>query len=139
MDARGLFVASISTGLVLGIDAAYAQDEQTNVQNLPAVEVVAPQPTSARRSPSQAPTRVTARPRVKRYVYPTSPAASGSVDVDKIPASINAVDSTQIRRTDSLNITNALEQYVPGVSLNEVTGNPFQPSVDFRGFVASPV
>jgi iron complex outermembrane receptor protein len=139
MDARGLVVASIFTGLVLGIDAAYAQDEQTNVQNLPAVEVVAPQPTRARRSPSHAPTRVTARPGVKRYVYPTSPAASGSVDVDKIPASINAVDTTQIRRTDSLNITNALEQYVPGVSLKEVTGNPFQPNVDFRGFVASPV
>jgi iron complex outermembrane receptor protein len=139
MGARGLFIASISTGLVLGADAAYAQDEQTNVQNLPPVEVLAPQPTGARSTASRTPARVTARPTIKRYVYPTSPAPSGSVDVDKIPAAINAVDSTQIRRTDSLNITNALEQYVPGVSLNEVTGNPFQPNVDFRGYVASPI
>jgi len=28
---------------------------------------------------------------------------------------------------------------MPGVSVNDVTGNPFQPNIDFRGFVASPV
>jgi outer membrane receptor protein involved in Fe transport len=28
---------------------------------------------------------------------------------------------------------------VPGIVVNEVTGNPFQPNVEFRGFVASPV
>ena len=29
--------------------------------------------------------------------------------------------------------------YVPGIVVNEVAGNPFQPDVQFRGFVASPV
>ena len=53
--------------------------------------------------------------------------------------SLNFVDAAQIERTDSLNITDALQQYVPGISINEVTGNPFQPDVQFRGFVASPV
>jgi outer membrane receptor protein involved in Fe transport len=28
---------------------------------------------------------------------------------------------------------------VPGISISEVAGNPFQPNVEFRGFVASPV
>ena len=57
----------------------------------------------------------------------------------KVPASVNVVDSREIARTDSLNITNALEQRVPGISINEVAGNPFQPDIQFRGFVASPV
>ena len=42
-------------------------------------------------------------------------------------------------KAGSLNIGDALQQYVPGVNLSEVTGNPFQPNVEFRGFVGSPV
>jgi outer membrane receptor protein involved in Fe transport len=61
------------------------------------------------------------------------------VEADKVPASVNVVDSKEIARTDSLNITNALEQRVPGIGINEVAGNPFQPDIQFRGFVASPV
>ena len=39
----------------------------------------------------------------------------------------------------SLNIADALQQNVPAININEVTGNPFQPNVEFRGFVGSPV
>jgi outer membrane receptor protein involved in Fe transport len=72
-------------------------------------------------------------------VYPTTPIAGSGIDPDKVPASINIVDSKEIARTDSLNITDALQQQVPGVIISEVTGNPFQPDLQFRGFVASPV
>ena len=147
MGGRRLLIVSISTGLVLGTDAAFAQDEETNVQNLPPIEVVAPPRTAARRETPRTATRRTtprtptrvASPSPPLYVYPTSPGASGSIEVDKIPASINAVDSNQIRRTRSPDIAVALQQYVPGLSINEVTGNPFQPDVQFRGFVASPL
>ena len=59
MGGRGLVVAAISTALVLGIDTAFAQQEETNVQNLPPVEIVAPQTTakpkrSAPRTPAPA-------------------------------------------------------------------------------------
>lgn len=148
MGVRGLLLASISMGLAL-TDAAFAQDEKTNVQNLPPVEVVAPE-TGTKQRPHRAPTREArpmrevgvareVQPRTRLYVYPTTPGASASVDVDKVPGTINAVDSTQIKRTGSLNITDALQQNVPGISINEVSGNPFQPSVEFRGFIASPV
>jgi outer membrane receptor protein involved in Fe transport len=76
-------------------------------------------------------------PRV--LVYPTTPLAGSSIDPDKVSASVNSVDANQIKQTGSLNITDALQQYVPGVSINEVNGNPFTPNVQFRGFVASPV
>ena len=74
-------------------------------------------------------------------VYPTTPLATPStaLAVDKVPSSINFVDSGQIQRTYSLNITDALQQSVPGVNVSEVSGNPFQPNLEFRGFVASPV
>ncbi|KJC39891.1 TonB-dependent receptor [Bradyrhizobium sp. LTSP857] len=144
-NKRNLLIASVSTGLLsglfLGTDARAAQDEETNVQNLPAIEVVAPQPTTRRAPTRAAPARTTssAKPTARLYVYPTSPGASGSIDVDKIPASVNAVDPNQIKRTGSLNIGDALQQYVPGVNLTEVTGNPFQPNIEFRGYVASPL
>ncbi len=61
------------------------------------------------------------------------------MDVDKVPAAINAVGAAQIARTDSLNVAVALQQQIPGVVLSDTTGNPFMPDVQFRGFVASPV
>ena len=74
-------------------------------------------------------------------VYPTSPVSTPStaLAVDKVPSTINFVDSGQIQRTNSLNITDALQQSVPAVNISEVSGNPFQPNLEFRGFVASPV
>ncbi len=72
-------------------------------------------------------------------VYPTAPLGGSGIDVDKVPASVNSVDASQIERTNSLNIGDALQKHVPGIVVNDVAGNPFQPDVQFRGFVASPV
>ena len=60
-------------------------------------------------------------------------------DADKVPGTITTVDTSQIARTNSLNVTDSLQHYVPGVSVSNVGGNEFQPNVDFRGYVASPV
>jgi iron complex outermembrane receptor protein len=61
------------------------------------------------------------------------------MDVDKVPAAINAVGAGQIARTGSLNIADTLQQQVPGIIISDTTGNPFMPDIQFRGFVASPV
>lgn len=143
---RRLLMASVLAGLVSGLcfgtNARAAQDEETNVQNLPAVEVVAPQPT-ARRARSRPVARTAAsvgKPATGRiYVYPTAPGTGRGLEVDKVPSAINAVDANQIKRTGSLNVTDALRDNIAGVSISEVTGNPFQPNVEFRGFVGSPV
>ncbi|WP_027574595.1 TonB-dependent receptor [Bradyrhizobium sp. WSM1743] len=141
---RRLLMASVSTGLVLASPAEAAQDEETNVQNLPPVEVTAPPPSTARRTAAPRPVaRVgapsSASPRTRIYVYPTSPGTGRGLDVDKVASAINAVDANQIRRTGSLNVTDALRDNIAGVNISEVTGNPFTPDVEFRGFVASPV
>ena len=148
MGARTLVIASVSMCLVPGTEYAYAQSAPGEIHTLPPVEVSAPPASSTKRGrtvqqrAAQQTARAARQPRVV-YVYPTTPSSGAgfgsSIDVDKVPASINFVDAAQIARTDSLNITDALLQQVPGISINEVTGNPFQPDVQFRGFVASPV
>src|SRR5205823_14416495 len=83
--------------------------------------------------------RVLPRSLQKLVVYPTTPLSGGGIESDKVPASVNVVSAEQIKQTGSLNISDALLKYVPGIIVNEVAGNPFQPNVQFRGFVASPV
>jgi outer membrane receptor protein involved in Fe transport len=72
-------------------------------------------------------------------LYPTTPVPGSGIDIEKVPASVNVVNANQIDRLRSANISDALQQYVPSIVVNEVSGNPFQPNVQFRGFVASPV
>ena len=125
--------------LLPGTEQAFAQSAPGEAQTLPPIVVSAPA-SSAKRGASRQAARPAQRPRTV-YVYSTTPAAGAgsSIDVDKIPASVNFVDSARIARAGSMNITDALLQQVPGVSINEVAGNPFQPNIEFRGFVASPV
>jgi outer membrane receptor protein involved in Fe transport len=138
MGARALLIASVASALVLGSKSACAQEEPTGAYTLPPVEVSPPAHGARRSSPKNATRIVRAPPKVYVPTAPT-PTSASAIEADKVPASVNVVDSRQIERTDSLNITAALQQNVPGISINEVAGNPFQPDVQFRGFVASPV
>src|SRR6266403_426501 len=143
MYVRVTFVLALSIGLFRGNECAHAQSESSTTQLLPPLVVsrTAPAPERGR---AQNPRRAV-RSLPPRLVYPTTPvsgsgsSSSSGIDVDKVPASVNIVDVNQIQRTQSLNIADALQKYVPGIVVGEVTGNPFQPDVQFRGFVASPV
>jgi outer membrane receptor protein involved in Fe transport len=140
MGARFLLVGTISLCLVPGSNCAQAQNASEGSEVLPAIEVVAPgaaaKPVRGRNAP-----RAAARNVRRVFIYPTAPTptAGSGMDVDKVPASVNAVGAGQIARTGSLNIADALQQYVPGIIVSDTTGNPFQPDIQFRGFVASPV
>jgi outer membrane receptor protein involved in Fe transport len=136
MGARVVIIVPVLACLFPGNEFAHAQDAPA-AQALPPV-VVSPTQTGAKPGRPQNASRVVRRP-PPVVVYPTTPIAGSGIDPDKVPASVNIVDTKEIARTDSLNITDALQQQVPGVIVSEVTGNPFQPDVQFRGFVASPV
>src|SRR5882672_10595151 len=140
MGTRPLVIVSMSMCLLPGTEQAFAQSAPGEAQTLPPIVVSAPA-VSAKRGPSRQAARTARKPSRVVYVYSTTPAAGSgsSIDVEKIPASVNFVDAARIARTGSMNITDALLQQVPGISINEVAGNPFQPNVEFRGFVASPV
>jgi outer membrane receptor protein involved in Fe transport len=137
MDARFLLVVAISICLLSGNDGARAQDASPAVQTLPPVIVTGTEP-GVKRGRAENATR-TARAPTRLVVYPTTPVSGSGVDPEKVPASVNVVDANQIKQTGSLNISDTLLKYVPGITVNEVAGNPFQPDVQFRGFVASPV
>jgi outer membrane receptor protein involved in Fe transport len=139
MGARFLLIGTMSIGLIPGSDCAQAQNAPGAPEVLPAIEVTAPATGAKPARNRNAPRAVRALRRV--FVYPTAPTptAGSGMDVDKVPASVNAVGASQIERTGSLNIADALQQQVPGIVISEVTGNPFQPDIQFRGFVASPV
>ena len=136
MVARFLLIGTVSICLIPG---AQAQSAAGTTEVLPAIEV-SPPATTAKPGHARTPRRV-AQPLRRVLVYPTAPTstAGSGMDVDKVPSGINALGAAQIQRTGSLNIADALQQQVPGVLVNETSGNPFQPNVEFRGFVASPV
>jgi outer membrane receptor protein involved in Fe transport len=57
----------------------------------------------------------------------------------EIPASVARVTSDDIARQRSQNLTDVLLQRIPSVSIISETGADFEPDVQFRGFVATPV
>src|SRR5262245_38842529 len=83
--------------------AALAQGEAT----LPTIRVAPAAPVSASRS---APARI---------------APPGAVAIDRIPEMVDTVTATDVSRTYSMSVTEALQQRVPGVSLQDVQGNGF--------------
>jgi outer membrane receptor protein involved in Fe transport len=131
-----IFIVSISLGPFSGSGDALAEDAP-EVQTLPTIVVTGTKP-GVKRGRAETATR-TARTVTRLIVYPTTPVSGSGINPDKVPASVNLVDANQIKQTGSLNIADALQKYVPGIVVNEVAGNPFQPNVQFRGFVASPV
>ena len=72
-------------------------------------------------------------------VFATTPLSGTGVDVDKVPAAVTTIDSEQIEQAKSPSVVKSLAKQTPGVDVQEVAGNPFQPDVYFRGFDASPV
>lgn len=141
MGARVLLIASISTSLIFASDAGFAQEAPAEGHVLPTLHVRMPAQHAKRARPKLttpvAKPVVSSAPRLR--VYPTAAGPAGGIEPDKMPGTVNVVGSSQIERTGSPSVADALKQSVPGVSINEVAGNPFQPNVEFRGFVASPV
>jgi iron complex outermembrane receptor protein len=148
MGVRWVVLGTISICLIPGSDGARAQDAG-NTEVLPAIEITAPPrarvttapPSRARNARRAAAPSAPLRNLQRVLVYPTSPTSTvgSGIDVDKVPSGVNALGAGQIQRTGSLNIADALQQQVPGVLISEVSGNPFQPDIQFRGFLASPV
>ncbi|MGO8913498.1 MAG: TonB-dependent receptor [Bradyrhizobium sp.] len=154
MRDRLLVVVLVSTGLSAGNEYAHAQSAPSDARTLPPIVVsptaAKPRTSAVRTTPrTQRAARPVAAPSVAAApaasptpspaLYPTTPIPGSGIDPDKVPAGVNTVDANQIEREHSANITNALEKFVPSIVVNEVAGNPFQPNVQFRGFVASPV
>jgi iron complex outermembrane receptor protein len=73
----------------------------------------------------------------------TAPGAGGPVDItgidrDKVPANTQTLTPQDFDHAKSNSVPDSLLQRVPSVFNNDTAVNPFQPDVQYRGFVASP-
>src|SRR5205807_6822325 len=61
------------------------------------------------------------------------------IERDKVPANTQTLTAPDLDHAKSSSVPEALLQRVPSVFISDVSVNPFQPDVQYRGFVASPV
>lgn len=72
-------------------------------------------------------------------VVGTTPIPGSGVDRDQIPARTFILDSDDISWGGVPALTDAITREIPSATVNDVEGNPFQPDLIYRGFIASPV
>ncbi len=143
-------VSTIGVGLAIDPSGASAQME------LPPVTVIAPTPLAGAHAPKPKPVHGTGAPRtVRRRVAPVETAAGAGagaagtaapadhdfslIDRDKVPSNTEVLTSADFSHTSAVDFLDAINRRLPGVSLGDQTGNPFQRDLDYRGFTASPV
>jgi iron complex outermembrane recepter protein len=126
---------AIAVGLSIFPSAGSAQTV------LPDVNVIAPTPLSASstkpKTGTGAPT--TAAQSGAPATGTAGPADLTSIDRDKVPSNTTVLTSTDFNHEYTNDFLDALNRGLPGVSLSDQTGNPFQKDLDYRGFTASPV
>ena len=69
----------------------------------------------------------------------TTPVQGVGIERDKVPANVQTVPSSRLDRPAKSNLSDILNSGVGSVTVNEVSVNPFQPDISFRGFTASPL
>jgi iron complex outermembrane recepter protein len=106
---------------------------------LPDINVIAPSPLPPRRA---APRPATA-PQSQTNAAPAQAAPeqppTGGIDRDKVPANAQVLTTADLDHARSPDLLQSLVQSLPGVSVSDQTGNPFQRDLQYRGFTASPV
>ncbi len=86
---------------------------------------------------AQAPAPAVQLPTIE--VVESSPLSRADLDRDKVPANVQSISAADLDHARSPDLLQAIGQHLPGVSLSDQTGNPFQLDVNYRGFTASPV
>jgi iron complex outermembrane receptor protein len=122
---------------------------------LPQIDVIAPSPLSGARTAKSK--SVPVAPRSGRTRAPVTPAAAAAapagasgapgptdrdltlISRDKVPSNTAVMTSGDFNHEYSTTFLDAVNRGLPGVSLGDQTGNPFQRNLDYRGFTASPV
>jgi outer membrane receptor protein involved in Fe transport len=61
------------------------------------------------------------------------------IDRDKMPNNVQTATAEALERTGAISVGGQMLLAMPSVHVNEATTNPFQPDLNFRGFVGSPL
>jgi outer membrane receptor protein involved in Fe transport len=101
------------------------------VRSLPAVFVALAMPAAVAQA------QVVQLPPVE--VIGASPLLGSGIDRDLVPAETHTLDDKALRSLGMPDLTGTLERRVPGISLGSASGNPFQPTLFYHGYAASPL
>ena len=72
-------------------------------------------------------------------VVGATPLQGLGIDRNKIPGNVQTATSGDLRRTGGASFAEQVQRATPSVHVNDATTNPFQPDLQFRGFVGSPL
>jgi len=120
---RGLLIAlSGAASLTALAGTARAQEPTT----LPEIRVIAttPVPAGTRRSAPAG--------------EPVPAREPGLIERDKVPSNTQTLTPEDLDPSKAQSVPDALMRIVPGVFIGDTAVNPFQPDLQYRGFVASP-
>ena len=153
VHTRSAVAVLTAIGAAAPLTAVYAQTPAP--AELPPVTVIAPSPLSGTRSikpaaksvvqtsrtarTRAAPAQTAAAPEGGTGVPGPSERDASLIDRDKVPSNTEVLTSDDFSRNYSTNFLDSVNRKLPGVTLTDETGNPFQRNLDYRGFVASPV
>ncbi|HXZ16778.1 MAG TPA: TonB-dependent receptor [Roseiarcus sp.] len=135
----GISIAALACALAQAADAQ---------QVLPNIDISSPLRSHPKPQPAAQPVAAAAAhpsssaPRRTAERAPSAPAPQPAPQAPALattPAAVNITTAQEIAASHQFDVAGALERVAPGVIINDVNGNPFEPEVDFRGFVASPV
>src|SRR5438105_1102804 len=126
---------SVSLAALTTPGAVLAQQETT----LPEVRVIATTPVpSAPRRPTRTAPAPTTRQTQTPAPTPVPQAEPGVIDRDKVPTATQTLTPVDLDASKAPTVADALMRTVPSVFIGDTAVNPFQPDIQYRGFLASP-
>jgi outer membrane receptor protein involved in Fe transport len=72
-------------------------------------------------------------------VFSTTPLPSIGLPLNRIPANIQVAKPKDIKNQGGVSIADFMNNNMQGVTAADMTGSPFQPEINFRGYSASPL
>lgn len=67
------------------------------------------------------------------------PFGDAAIEVDRLPYALQTLDRNALRDAQGSNLVQTMARKLNGVTVNEITGSPFQVDVSYRGYRASPL
>ena len=68
-----------------------------------------------------------------------SPFADAAIEADRLPYALQALDGKALRDAQGGNLVETMTRKLNGITVNEISGSPFQVDLNYRGFRASPL
>jgi outer membrane receptor protein involved in Fe transport len=100
---------------------------------------LAPRAASAQTSDAGVPPEAGPPPAYETVVTATTPLHGSRLPLDHVPANVQSVTAEDLAEHHSLDLSAYLGEAAGSVHINDVQGNPLQPDLQYRGFLASPL